>query len=178
MKQVPGVCLYLLGWWLLHSCSSPKIITYAHPTADFDRYQSFRIAPHAEIEDLSRKGHETYTRLDTFIASQLKSRGYQYRNDADLVIDYEISTGLSQDTQNQYYDQYSWYYSSYSYAAPPQQIEAMVEIEMIDAATKKTVWTGSADLTLKSRGDSNVERIEQQIVGIFERFEYSADNTW
>lgn len=164
----------LLGLWLLHSCSSPRIITYAHPTADFDRYQSFRIAPHVEIEALSQKGHETYTRLDALIASQLKSRGYQYRNDADLIIEYEISTGLSQDTPHEYYDRYSWYYPSYSYSAPPQQIEIMVEIQMVDAVRKKTVWTGSADLTLKSRGDNHVERIEQHIVEIFQRFEYTA----
>ena len=57
---------------------------------------------------------------------------------------------------------------------PPQDIEAMVEIEMIDAVSKKTVWTGSADLILKPRRDDNVERIEQHIREIFTRFEYTA----
>jgi hypothetical protein len=50
----------------------------------------------------------------------------------------------------------------------------MVEIEMIEEATKKTVWTGSADLILKPLRDDNLERIEQQILEIFSRFEYKA----
>jgi len=164
----------LMGLWLLHSCSSPRIISYAHPTADFDRYQTFRIKPHQEIEALSRKGHETYQRIDTLIASQLKARGYQLSLDPDLIVDYEISTGLSQDTPNDYYDRNSWYYPNYSYSARPQEIEAMIEIEMIDTSSKKTVWTGSADLTLRSRRDGNVERIEEHIIEIFQRFEYNA----
>ena len=154
------------------------MITYAHANADFNSYKTFRIKPHTKIEELSRKGHETYQRLDTLIVSLLKSRGYQYTIDPDLVVEYEISTGLSQDTPNQNYDRYSysWYYPNYGYSAPPQDIEAMIEIEMIEKATKKTVWTGSADLKFKTRGDDNVERLEQHIIEIFNRFEYTAPN--
>lgn len=164
-----------LVFWLFSHCSSPRIITYAHQTAAFDRYRSFRIQPHTEVRELSRKGHETFERLDTLIAGQLKSRGYQYSLDPDLIVAYEISSGLSQDTPSQYYDRYSyWYYPSYSYSLPPQDVEAMVEIKMIETATKKTVWTGSVDFTLKPRRDDNIERIEQHILEIFARFEYNA----
>lgn len=158
------------------SCSSPRVITYAHASADFDRYRSFKIKPHSQVEALSRKGNETFERLDTLIAGQMKNRGYQYSLDPDLIIDYEISTGLSQNTPSQYRDRYSysyWYYPDYSYSAPPQDVEAMIEIDMIDAASKKPVWTGSVDLTLKPRRDDNVERIQEHIIHIFESFEYS-----
>ena len=52
----------------------------------------------------------------------------------------------------------------------------MVQIEMIEAGSKRTVWTGSADLILKPRRDDNVERIEQHILEIFSRFEYSVSS--
>lgn len=168
--------ILLLGTGLLSGCSSPRIITYAHASAEFDRYRSFRINPHTEVRELSQRAHETFERLDTLIAGQMKARGYQYSHDPDLLIDYEISTGLSQRTPNQYYDPYSyyWYYPDYSYLAPEQDVEAMIEIEMIEAGSKKTVWTGSADLILKPRRDDNAERIEQQILEIFSRFVHSA----
>ena len=160
---------------LLFSCSTPRVITYAHASAEFDRYRSFNIKPHREVAALSRKGHETFQRLDTLIAGQMRAKGYRASHDPDLIIDYEISTGLSQNTPNQYYDRYpyNWYYPTYNYSAPPQDVEAMVEIEMIDGSSKKTVWTGSADLILKPRRNDNLERIEQKILEIFARFQYS-----
>lgn len=160
----------------LLSCSSPRVISYAHASADFEQYRTFRIKPHSEVQELSEKGHETFERLDKIIAEQMTSRGYQYSHDPDLILDYEVNTGLSQNTPNQYYDRYPyyWYYPTYDYSAPPQDVEAMVEIEMIETATKKTVWTGSADLILKPRRDDNVEKIEQQILEIFSRFGYKA----
>lgn len=168
---------YLVGilCWVLVGCSSPRVITYAHSSANFNLYRTFNIKPHTEIQDLSSKGHETYKRLDTLIASQMLARGYNYSHRPDLVIEYEISSGLSQDSPNQYYDRYSyWYYPSYSYSAPAQDVEAMIEIEMKDPKQKKTVWTGSADFTLKARRRDSVEKIEQLILEIFNRFEYSA----
>ena len=138
---------------LLFSCSTPKVISYAHASANFDSYHTYRIKPHAEVEALSRKGHETFQRLDSLIAAQMSNRGYTYSNDSDIIVDYEISSGLSQSTPSQNYNRYSysyWYYPDYGYSAPPQEVEAMVQIEMIDTSTKKTVWTGSADLTLKT----------------------------
>jgi hypothetical protein len=166
----------LLVATLIFSCSSPRVITYAHASAEFDQYRTFRVKPHTEVEALSRKGHETYQRLDSLIAGQMTARGYQLSHEPDLVIDYEISTGLSQNTPSQYYDRYpyNWYYPTYNYGAPPQDVEAMVEIEMIQRSSKKTVWTGSSDLILKPRRDDNLERIEQHILEIFSRFEYSA----
>jgi len=109
----------------------------------------------------------------------MNSRGYQLSHDPDLVINYEISTGLSQNTPNipnQYYDPYSyyWYYPNYNYSAPEQDVEAMVQLEMIETSSKKSVWTGSADLVLKPRRKDNLERVEQHILEIFSRFEYTA----
>jgi hypothetical protein len=178
VKKAPGIYLCLLGLWLLQSCSSPRIITYAHPTADFDRYQTFTIAPHKKVEALSRKGHETYQRLDTVIHNQLVARGYQPHSHSDLKVQYEISTGLSQDTPNNNYynsyNSYSWYYPNYSYSSQQQDIEGMIEILFIDLQTKKTVWTGSADINLKRRGKDQVERMEQYIRDIFTHFQYTA----
>lgn len=160
---------------LLISCSSPRVITYAHSSAEFDRYRTFNIKSHSNIQDLSPEGHESFERLDELIADQMMARGYSLSRQPDIVIEYEISSGLSQNTPNQYYDRYSyWYYPSYSYSAPDQDVEAMIEIEMIDPGMKKTVWTGSADFTLRPRRDDNVEKVEQHIVAIFERFNYSA----
>ena len=167
--------MLLIG--LMCTCSSPKIISYSHASAAFDTYQTFRIKPHTEIQALSRKGHETYQRLDTLIAGQMKARGYQTHLDPDLLIDYEISTGLSQNTPNQNFDRYSWYnwyYPSHNVPMQEQDVEAMIEIEMIDTATKKIVWTGSADFTLRPRRDDNLERIQEHIIHIFQKFEYSA----
>lgn len=174
MKKAHGVYLCLIGLWLIHSCSTPRIITYAHADADFDRYQSFTIAPHEKIEALSRKGHETYQRLDTVIHNQLVAKGFQTHSHPDLKVEYEISTGLSQDTpNNNNYNSYSWYYPNYSYSSQPQDIEGMIEILLIDMRTKKTVWTGSADINLSRRGKDQVERMEQYIRDIFTRFQYS-----
>jgi hypothetical protein len=176
VKRSLILVISLVGIFWYSGCSSPKIITYAHASADFERYQTFRIKPHKEIEAISRKGHETYQRLDTLIASQLKSRGYQYSIDPDLIIEYEISTGLSQQTPSQNYQRYpySWYYPDYSYSGRPQDIDAMIEIEMVDSGSKKTVWTGSTDFTMRTRRDDNVARMEEHIIEIFERFEYTA----
>ena len=165
--------IFLVG--VLCSCSTAKVITYTHASATFDQYQTYRIKPHTEVEALSRKGHETFQQLDTTIAGQMTSRGYQTNLDPDLVIQYEISTGLSQNTPNQSYDRYSygWYYPDYNYQSQEQDVEAMIEIEMIDTNTKKTVWTGSADFMLKPRRDDNVVRIQEHILHIFEKFEYA-----
>jgi len=160
---------------LLISCSSPRVITYAHANAEFDRYLTFNIKPHSNIQDLSPEGHQTFERLDTFIADQMMARGYTISHEPDIVIEYEISSGLSQNSPNQYYDRYSyWYYPSYSFSAPAQDVEAMIEIEMVDPKVKKPVWTGSADFTVRTRRDDNLEKIEQHIVAIFNRFDYSA----
>lgn len=165
----------LLGLWLFHSCSSPRIITYAHPTADFDRYQTFTIDTHKKIEALSRKGHETYQRLDTVIHNQLVAKGFQTHSHPDLKVEYKISTGLSQDApDNNYYNSYSWYYPNYSYYSQQQDIEGMIEILLIDIRTKKTVWTGSVDINLRRRGKDQVERMEQYIRDIFTHFQYTA----
>ena len=176
MKFFVQLCSSIYLVCLFGSCSTPKVITYAHASAKFDQYQTFRIKPHTEVQALSRKGHETFQQLDTLIAGQMKSKGYQTNLDPDLVIDYEISTGLSQNTPNQTWDRYSynWYYPDYNYSLQEQDVEAMIEIEMIDTSTKKIVWTGSADFTLKPRRDDNVARIQEHILHIFEKFEYSA----
>ncbi len=168
--------LTLLLLCFCFGCSSPRIITYAHAGAEFDRYRSFSIKPHSKIKELSNKARDTFERVDQLIADQMQSRGYQYSHDPDLIIDYDISTGLSQNTPNQRYDRYSyyWYYPTYDYSVQPQDVEALVEIEMIEAGSKKTVWTGSADLTLKPRRDDNLEKVEQKIVEIFTRFQYAA----
>ena len=165
-----GCCLCLLV-----NCSAPRVITYPHAGADFSKYRSFKIKPHTQIQDLSEKGHQTYQKFDRLISDQMIAKGYNESHQPDLVIIYEISSGLSQNTQTQYYDRYPyWYYPSYSYNSTPQEIEAMFSVEMKESESKKTVWTGSGDVTLKPRRDDNEEKIEHIILEIFSRFGYTA----
>ncbi len=164
--------LFLL---LILGCTSSKIITYAHPNATFDRYQTYRIASHEKIAEVSAQGYETYQRIDTYIAQALEAKGYQYHIVADLVVEYKISSGLGQDTRNNYYDRYSWYYPDYSARGDTQQqMELLIEIVLKDRVRKKNAWTGSADLTLKRRRSENEEKIQLKIQEIFDRYPYTA----
>lgn len=154
---------------LLIACSSGKVITYAHSNANFDDYRTYRIRPHQEIAEISQQGYATYQRLDELVAAELESKGYRYHLEADLVVEYKISSGLSQDTRSNTYDRYSWYYPDYSFRGNArQQVEGMLEIVAKDSRSKKPAWTGSADLLLRGRG--NEERIRLKIQELLGKF--------
>lgn len=151
------------------ACSSGKVITYAHPNAEFSNYRTYRIRSHQEIAEISQQGYSTYQRLDELIASELESKGYRYHLEADLVVEYKISSGLSQDTRSNNYDRYSWYYPDYGFRGTTrQQVEGMLEIVAKDNKSKKPAWTGSADLMLKGRG--NEEKIKLKIQELLGKF--------
>ncbi len=163
--------LLILG--LYCSCSSGKVITYPHANARFEQYRTYKIAPHQKIAELSAEGYASYQKLDQVIAHGLEEKGYRYHLDADLIVDYSISSSLSQNTRNNNYGRYPWYYNDYYYGTnrnAQQQVEALIEIVAKDTGTRKQAWTGTADLTLRSRKSDNLERIMLKIQEIIAQF--------
>ena len=90
----------------LLACSTGKVITYAHGSANFPHYQTYKIESHQKIAEVSPRGYATYQRLDESISQQMEAKGYRYHLQADLIVRYEVSSGLSQNTRRSYYNRF------------------------------------------------------------------------
>lgn len=166
---------HLLLFVFFAGCSSGRVITYAHPKATFDQYRTYRIESHEKIAELSPQGYATYQRFNNLIAQELESRGYRYHLEADLLVEFKISSGLGPSTSSNYYDRYSWYYPDYRYQENARQpMEGLLEIVLIDSGRKKPAWTGSADITIRQRRSHYEEQLQEKIKEIFAEYPYTA----
>ncbi len=148
------------------SCSTGKVITYPHSQANFPQYSTFKITSHEKIAEVSPRGYATYQRLDGIISDQMEAKGYHYHLNADLVVEYEISSGLGQSTRQSNYNRFNWYYPDDHYwDRNNQQAEILLELTLWDTEKRLTAWTGNADITLKRR-DSAEELIKEKIIEI------------
>jgi hypothetical protein len=148
------------------SCTTGKVITYPHSRANFPNYSTYKITSHEKIAEVSPQGYATYQRLDETISDQMEAKGYAYHLAADLIVRYEISSGLGQSTRRSYYDRFDWYFPDANYwDQNNQQAEILLELSLWDTEEKLVAWTGNADITLKRR-DSAEELIKQKIIEI------------
>jgi len=158
------------------ACTSVKVISYDHPKADFRNYRTFKIQSQAEkISEFSQEGKESLARFEQLIIDQMVAKGYRYAQRADLIVAYKLSSGLGRTQNNPYYGSYYyWYNPGYYDRGSNQNIEGLLEIQIKDPETKRTVWTGSADLSLRSSGKGNEEKIRSYIVHIFDHYQHTA----
>jgi|GEM_PF-5653259 len=146
--------------------TSGKVITYPHAQANFPHYKTYKIVSHEKIAEVSPRGYATYQRLDELISQELEQKGYRYHLQADLILKYEISSSLSQNTRRSTYNRYDWYFPDSQYwERNNQQAEVLLEVVLDDTSTKKPAWTGNADITLRRR-DIAEDKIKSKLVEI------------
>lgn len=169
------------NWFLLclflTACTSVKVISYDHPKASFTDYQTFKIQSQAKkISNFSQEGKESLARFEKLIAELMITKGYKYAEKADLIVNYKLSSGLGRSqNNNQYYSSYYyWYNPGYYDRGSSQNIEGLLEIQIKDPRNKRTVWTGSVDLSLRSSGKGNEEKIRSYIQHIFDHYQHTA----
>ena len=159
-------------------CSKTKVVSYPHAGAEFERYRTYKLQSHDELAEVSPRGHAAYQRLGDLIAEEMEARQYRYHIDADLLVEFEISSGLgSPRNRSSYYDPFYYpYYAPTMEYGNTQSSELLIEIVIKDRKRKKPAWTGSADLTLRGRASEREEKIRAVIQEIFARFTYTAAN--
>jgi len=182
-----NIMLYFYNLWpminrwfflalLFTACTSVKVISYDHPKADFSQYQTFKIQSQAKkISDFSQEGNKSLAEFEDFIIDQMKAKGYTYSQRADLQVVYKLSSGLGRSQNNGYYNSYYyWYNPGYYDRSSNQNIEGLLEVQIKDPSSKKTVWTGSVDLSLRRSGKGNEEKIKTYIQHIFDHYPHTA----
>ena len=166
---------YFIILLFLTACSGTKIISYPHAGARFDQYRTFKLESHEKLAEISPRGYATYERWGELIATEMEARGYRYHLSADLLVEYQVSSGLGNAAnRSSYYDPYYYgYYPSVEYGNT-QSVELLIEVVLKDLKNQKTAWTGTADLTLRGKSQERAQKIESAIQEIFTRFTFKA----
>lgn len=168
---------------LLASCSASNVIQYLDEEANFKGYHSFKIINYKnENKQYSSEGNAFVDSIEFYIGYQMKHRAYESAAKPDLMVRYELISGVESETDynnSNYYGgrtYYSPFYDPY-YNGPrsSRHIEGILLLEIKERKTKKLVWQGSLDLKYsKRKKDSNLGLMEDAITEIFETYPYMA----
>lgn len=177
---------YFLLFLIIASCSPKfKIQTDAPFPGDFKNYHSFKFynPDNMPASNFSFEEQDKTVIYDA-IATELKSRGYQSIQKADLMIKIQGGTkstlGIKND--NRYYSNgynpYGYNYNSYNnyYDRPRDQSkkETTIIIDIIDIKTDKIVWQGVGIGSLGKNDELTEIQIREAITNIFGKYPYKA----
>ncbi len=131
--------------------TNPSTFANADPTVDFDRYQTYGFF---DTLSTDRKNYESMESnfLKVAVAQQLERRGLSYSNNPDLLVNFYIHTkekirSRSVPTMGAYYGFRDPFYDTWGgyggfETRIDQYTEGTLNIDFVDAGSKKLVWEG------------------------------------
>lgn len=171
----------LLGFLLLTSCVSVRVVADYDTQANFSEYSSFAFykpgIDKAKISDLDKK------RILRNIEAELAAKGMTKSEEPDLLISIFTKERERVDVYNNYWGWgwgygwgYGWgwgpgFYGGYYGPSVTTNTEGTLFIDMIDAKTNQLVWqgTGTADLATRSV-EKKKERIREIVRNILAKY--------
>ena len=187
MTRIPALCLFLLT---ATACSSAKVGYDYDPGANFTAYHTYDwVAGEPEkTGDRRADSSDVEIRIRTAIAAQLLQKGYTKpaSGQPDFYVTYHIGVNnLTPDTSTQYFSKgMAGHPSVHSVDTrtmgkkqeevnqPPSYMTGTLMVDVIDAASQKLVWRGTAageiDLGLTSRErDERMRTITREMFSHF-----------
>ncbi|MEQ6120229.1 DUF4136 domain-containing protein [Reichenbachiella sp. MALMAid0571] len=169
----------------LCSCASSKVIQYLDEGSDFKEYHTFKIINFkTDNKEYSNEGNAFVDSVETYIANEMQAKGYVPDNKSDLLVRYELISGVESEVNynnSNYYRNpgrgyYSPFYDPYFYGpSSSRHIEGILLLEIKERKTRKLVWQGSLDLKYsKKSSDNNLELLKNTLLKIFKTYPYEA----
>lgn len=163
---------FLLAGLLLAGCAStPNTFSNADPNVDFGKYKTFGFLPELATD---KPGYESMESnfLKVAVAQQMDRRGLAYSESPDLLVNFFINTKervrtRSVPTMGAYYGFRDPFYDTWGgYGGFETRVEQYTEgtlnIDFVDAATKKLVWEGAV---VGRVTDEHIRNLEKTIDG-------------
>lgn len=171
---------------LIASCSASNVIQYLDEEANFKDYNTFKIINYKnDNKQYSSEGNAFVDSIEFYIESQMRHRTYEVAVKPDLMVRYELISGVESEvdySNSNYYGNRVYanpFYNPYFYGPrETRHIEGILLLEIKERKTKKLVWQGSLDLKYsKKKKDSNLGLMRDAIVQIFETYPYMAGDS-
>ena len=174
----------------LFSCSSSFKIQSDTPfPGDFESYTTFKFFNPENMPATNFSFDEDMKKvIFDAVASEMKAKGYESLQDADLMIKIQGGSKSSVEIRNDntfypydrynnafYGNRYGGPYNNY-YDAPRDQSEkdTSIIIDIIDITSDKIVWQGVGTGSLGKREDLTEIKVRETISKIFSQFPYQA----
>jgi hypothetical protein len=169
---------------LVQGCAStPKAISNVAPDADFGSYSSFGFL---DVLSTDKERYESMESnfLKVAVAQELDRRGLVYSESPDLLVNFYIhtqekvrsrsvpTTGAYYGYRNPFYDPWGGYGIGVGYETRIDQFtEGTLNIDVVDAATKKLVWEGAVSGRITQRDLENMEAtIDEAVSAVMANF--------
>lgn len=163
-----------------------KIQTDTPAPGDFEHYSTFKFYNPANIPaaNFSFEEHDQKAIFDA-LAAEMKLRGYQSRQQADLMIKVQGGTKSTVEIKNQGYYPYNNNYNSMYYDNGPygnyydrprdeSKKELTIIIDMIDVSSGKIVWQGVGSGALGKGNTVTPDQIKSAIAALMDAYPYRA----
>jgi len=172
----------LIGIWLLGGCASqPKVYSNADSRVDFANYSTYAFLSELATDRASYESLET-SYMKVAVSQELDRRGMAYQPEQpDLLVNFYILTkekiqSRTVPTAGAYYDYRDPFYEPWGeYPAYETRItqytEGTVQVDVVDARTRKLIWEGAVVGRVTDDVLKNLEReIDGAVTEIFSAF--------
>jgi hypothetical protein len=163
--------------------STPNTISNVAPDADFSRYSSFGFLDVLSTDKESYESMESNF-LKVAVAQELDRRGLTYAESPDLLVNFYIhtqekvrsrsvpTTGAYYGYRDPFYDPWGGYDIGMTYETRIDQFtEGTLNIDVVDAATRKLVWEGAVSGRITQRDLENLETtIDEAVAAVMADF--------
>lgn len=171
-----------LALLLLSACSStPNTYSNTDPNADFSAYRTYSFLPELSTDKENYRSLESAF-LKVAVAQEMDARGYEYSAEPDLLVNFYIHTqdkiqSRQVPSMGGYYgyrDPFYGGWGGYGMAYETQvssYTEGTLNVDVVDARTKKLVWEGAIVGRITESVVKNLEAtIDEAVAEIFKNY--------
>jgi len=185
MKNLWGILVVGMLLMVFVRCSGSKVIAFTGNNPDFGSYYTYRVEHLTTPEAPDEAAKQMLSKVETAISNQMKARGYEMTEVADIVITYNLildnKTDYRMDRTNRY-DYSSRYYSPYGtypyWFEKSEYTEGTLLVELREELGNKLVWQASLDMKYnrKTSSKKKTDPVENAFDTIFSEYPYLAGN--
>jgi hypothetical protein len=183
-SQAFHVLLLTLALAFIHGCAStPNTISNVAPGTDFSGYSTFGFLGVLSTDKENYESMESNF-LKVAVAQELDRRGLTYSESPDLVVNFYIhtqekvrsrtvpTTSAYYGYRDPFYDPWGGYGMGMGYETRVDQFtEGTLNIDVVDAATKKLVWEGAVSGRVTKKDLQNLEKtIDDAVAAVMASF--------
>ena len=174
MKRILSTVPLILLLIFVTSCSSVRVAADYDKNANFNEYKTFAFyktgIDKAEISDLDKR------RILRAIESELLAKGFTKSENPDMLVSIFTKSREKVNVYNNGFGPYGygwgwspWYWNS-GYNSVSTSTEGTLYVDLIDANKKELVWQGMGTGYLSQRMDKKIERINEFVSKIMEKY--------
>ena len=182
-KTFPAMALLAVLAFAQGCASTPKTISNVAPGADFGSYRTFGFLSVLSTDKENYESMESNF-LKVAVAQELDRRGLTYSESPDLIVNFYIhtqekvrsrsvpTTGAYYGYRDPFYDPWGGYGMGVAYETRVDQFtEGTLNIDVIDAATRKLVWEGAVSGRITDKDLRNLEQtIDEAVAAVMSDF--------